>query len=96
MVLPVNYLIIRALPQYDQFSAPTSPSNTRTRSGHQLTPPGDRRGLIDRLVSVWLPGPDGRRPVYGAVDRLHTDPGWKGHPALSRDVQGDNGGGRCS
>ena len=58
-------------------------------------PAGDRRGLTDRLVSIWLPGPDGRRPVYGAVDRLHTDPGWKGHPALSRDVQGDNGGGRC-
>ena len=38
VVLPVNYLIIRALPQYDQFSAPTSPSNTPTRSGRQLTP----------------------------------------------------------
>jgi hypothetical protein len=28
VVLPVNYLIIRALLQYDQFFGPTSPSNT--------------------------------------------------------------------
>ena len=89
MVLPVNYLIIRALLQYDQFFGPTS---YPTRSGRQLTPPGDRRGLIDRLVSVWLPGPDGRRPVHGGGDRLHTDPGWK-ETLCHEYFHGDNGAG---
>jgi len=96
VVLPVNYLIIRALLQYDQFFGPDFTVEYPDPLRPPADPAGDRRGLTDRLVSIWLPGPDGRRPVYGAVDRLHTDPGWKGHPALSRDVQGDNGGGRCS
>ena len=49
--------------------------------------------LADRLVSIWLPGADGRRPVYGGVERLQTDPAWKDNLLFYEYFHGDNGAG---
>ena len=43
--------------------------------------------------SIWLPGPDGRRPVYGGVDKLQTDPAWKDNLLFFEYFHGDNGAG---
>ena len=44
-------------------------------------------------MSIWLPGPDGRRPVYGGVERLQTDPAWKDNLLFYEYFHGDNGAG---
>ena len=49
--------------------------------------------LADRLVSIWLPGPDGRRPVYGGVELMQTDPAWKDNLLFYEYFHGDNGAG---
>jgi mannosylglycerate hydrolase MGH1-like protein/glycosyl hydrolase family 63 len=90
---PVNYLIIRALLQYDQFLGPDVTIEYPTRSGQQLTLRAIAGDLTDRLVSIWLPGPDGRRPVYGGADRLQTDPAWKDNLLFYEYFHGDNGAG---
>jgi len=90
---PVNYLIIRALLQYDQFLGPDFTIEYPTGSGRQLTLRAIAGDLTDRLVSIWLPGPDGRRPVYGGVDRLQTDPAWKDNLLFYEYFHGDNGAG---
>jgi hypothetical protein len=49
--------------------------------------------LADRLVGIWLPGPDGRRPVYGGVELFQIDPAWKGNLLFYEYFHGDNGAG---
>jgi hypothetical protein len=91
--LPVNYLIIRSLLQYDQFFGPHFTVEYPTGSGRHLTLREIAGDLSDRLVSTWLPGPDGRRPVYGGVDLLQNDPAWKDNLMFFEYFHGDNGAG---
>ena len=49
--------------------------------------------LADRLVAIWLPGADGRRPVYGGTERLQNDPAWKDNLLFYEYFHGDNGAG---
>ena len=93
VVLPVNYLIIRALLQYDQFFGPDFTIEYPDPLRPPADPAGDRRGLTDRLVSIWLPGPDGRRPRLRRRRPAANRPRVDGHPALSRYFHGDNGAG---
>jgi hypothetical protein len=90
---PVNYLVIRALLQYDQFFGPDFTIEYPTRSGRQCTLREVAGDLADRLVSIWLPGPDGRRPVYGGVELMQTDPAWKDNLLFYEYFHGDNGAG---
>jgi hypothetical protein len=46
-----------------------------------------------RLVSIFLPGPDGHRPVYGGVARFAEDPDWQGLVTFNEYFHGDNGAG---
>ncbi len=90
---PVNYLIIRALLQYDRFLGPDFTVEYPTHSGARATLREVAGDLADRLVSIWLPGADGRRPVYGGVDLLQTDPAWKDNLLFFEYFHGDNGAG---
>ncbi len=90
---PVNYLVIRALLQYDQFFGPDFTLEYPTRSGRQLTLRDIAADLSNRLVSIWLPGKDGRRPVYGGVDRLQKDPAWKDNLLFYEYFHGEDGAG---
>jgi len=90
---PVNYLVIRALLQYDQFFGPEFTIEYPTRSGQQFTLREVAGDLADRLVSIWVPGTDGRRPVYGGVDKLQSDPAWKDNLLFYEYFHADNGAG---
>ena len=90
---PVNYLVIRALLQYDQFFGPEFTIEYPTRSGQQFTLREVAGDLADRLVSIWVAGTDGRRPVYGGVDKLQSDPAWKDNLLFYEYFHGDNGAG---
>jgi hypothetical protein len=90
---PINYLVIRALLQYDQFFGPEFTIEYPTGSGHRLALRDVAGDLADRLVNIWLPGPDGRRPVYGGVELMQTDPAWKDNLLFYEYFHGDNGAG---
>jgi hypothetical protein len=49
--------------------------------------------LRERLVSIFLVGPDGRRPCFGWVDRLQQDPRWKDNLLFGEYFHADNGAG---
>jgi hypothetical protein len=74
---PINYLVVRALLQYDQFFGPEFTIEYPTGSGQPLALRDIAGDIADRLISTWLPGADGRRPVYGGVELMQTDPAWK-------------------
>jgi hypothetical protein len=90
---PINYVIIRALLQYDQFFGPEFAIEYPTGSGQYMALRDIAGDLAERLVSIWLPGPDGRRPVYGGVELLQSDPAWKNNLLFYEYFHGDNGAG---
>jgi hypothetical protein len=49
--------------------------------------------LRERLISLFLIGADGRRPSFGAVERLQQDPAWKDNIVFNEYFHGDNGAG---
>jgi hypothetical protein len=90
---PVNYLVIRALAQYAEFFGDEFTVEFPTRSGEQRTLREIAGDLADRLVGIWLPGPDGARPVHGGVAVLRDDPAWRDNLAFHEYFHGDDGAG---
>ena len=44
-------------------------------------------------ASLLLPDQSGRRPCFGGVERLQTDPNWKDNLVFNEYFHGDNGAG---
>ena len=81
--MPLNYLAIRQFVIFHEFFGDDFKVEYPTGSGRSLF--GEiAQDLADRLVSIWLPGPDGHRPLYGGTERLQTDPAWKDNLLLQR------------
>ena len=47
--------------------------------------------LQDRLISLFIRGPDGRRPCFGGTERMRSDPAWTDNLIFSEYFHGDNG-----
>jgi len=90
---PLNYLVISVMERYYQFFGDTTTIEYPTGSGQQLTLDLVARDLQDRLISLFTPGPDGRRPCFGGADLLQLDPAWKDNLVFNEYFHGDNGAG---
>jgi hypothetical protein len=88
---PVNYLVCSSLERYHRFFGDDLTFEYPAGSGHQLTLDAIVADLQDRLISLFLTGPDGRRPCFGGVERLQNDPAWKDNIVFSEYFHGDNG-----
>jgi hypothetical protein len=91
--MPLNVLLVEALRDYDSYLGPEVTLEYPARSGNRLTLGQTADDLSHRLVSIFLPGPDGRRPVYGTYDLLATDPRWKDNIPFHEYFHGDTGQG---
>jgi hypothetical protein len=90
---PLNYLVIGALERYHRFFGDSFTFEYPTRSGNELTLGEIAQDLRQRMISIFLAGPDGRRPCFGGVERLQTDPKWKDNLFFNEYFHGDNGAG---
>ncbi len=91
--LPLNYLAIRQFEIFQRFFGDDFTLEYPTGSGVRRTFGQIAQDLSDRTLSIWLPGPDGRRPVFGDVQRLQEDPAWKDSLLFFEYFHGDNGSG---
>jgi hypothetical protein len=89
---PLNYLLISALERYHRFFGDELTVEFPT-GGPRLTLDKVAAGLRQRLIDLFLVGPDGRRPCFGWVDRLQHDPAWSGNLLFNEYFHGDNGAG---
>ncbi len=90
---PVNELVIEALVRYRSFLGDGFTVEYPTGSGDQRTLDQVAEGLIDRLVSLFTAGPDGRRPVFGDIAPFAADPAWRDLIWFHEYFDGDTGAG---
>jgi hypothetical protein len=64
---------------------------TGSGSKHPLNEIAD--DLSRRLIALFVPAADGRRPMYGANPLFQTHPDWKDRIAFPEYIHGDNGAG---
>jgi hypothetical protein len=90
---PLNYLVIRSLERYHRFFGDDLTFEYPTGSGRRLSLDVIAADLQTRLISIFLVGPDGRRPCFGWVERLQHDPAWKDNLLFNEYYHGDNAAG---
>jgi hypothetical protein len=90
---PLNYLLIEALDRFHHYLGEGFTVEHPVGSGRTLTLRAVADDLARRLVSIFLPGADGRRPVFGPYDKMQTDPRWKDQLLFHEYFHGDTGAG---
>jgi hypothetical protein len=90
---PVNYLAVAALDRYYHFFGEDLRIEYPTGSGRLATLDRIADDLRARLVALFLAGPDGRRPVFGRVEKMQTDPRWRDQILFYEYFDGDDGTG---
>ncbi|HEX6521564.1 MAG TPA: hypothetical protein VF070_16415 [Streptosporangiaceae bacterium] len=90
---PVNMMLIRALLNLYVYFGDGFTVECPTGSGRKLNLYEVAREISNRLISTFLPGPDGRRPVHGGQSLLQDDPHWRDLLLFYEYFHGDNGAG---
>jgi hypothetical protein len=90
---PLNYLIIEALREYHAFYGDECVVEMPTGSGTMMTLREVADELARRLVSLFLPDEQGRRPFLGGRRRLQEDPAWRDLLLFHEYFNGDTGEG---
>ncbi|HEY1369236.1 MAG TPA: hypothetical protein VGF23_19075 [Gaiellaceae bacterium] len=91
--MPVNFLVVETLTRLGAFFGDDLKVEYPTGSGRQHTIEETAADLRERLISLFVVGPDGRRPCFGWVDRLQRDPRWKDNVLFNEYFHGENGAG---
>jgi len=91
--MPVNAMIVRALLQYYLYYGDNFKIECPTGSGKMMNLFEVSQEISDRLTRTFLRDENGRRPVYGGLEKFQTDPHWKDHILFYEYFHGDNGAG---
>jgi hypothetical protein len=91
--MPLNYLLIEALHRYDRYFGASGAVEHPVGSGKQRTLGQVADDLGRRLVSLFLRGDDGRRPVFGGYELFQQDPAWRDQIWFHEYFHGDTGAG---
>src|SRR5439155_11147203 len=89
---PVNYLVIEALRRYHRYFGDDFKIELPSGSGHLANLDEVAGELTRRLISLFVRGPDGRRPACGNQAKLHA-PAWSDLIPFHEYFHGDTGAG---
>jgi hypothetical protein len=90
---PVNFLIIESLQKFHHYYGEDFKVECPTGSGTFRTLEGIAEELTGRLTRLLLRGGDGRRPVFGAQEKLQTDPHFRDYVLFYEYFHGEDGRG---
>jgi len=90
---PVNYLLIESLQKFHHYLGDTFTVEFPTGSGKQMTLQEIAAELSRRLSSIFLLDENGRRPAFGNVEKLQTDPYFRDNLLFHEYFDGDTGAG---
>ena len=75
--MPLNYLLVRSLRRFHTYLGDSFTVELPTGSGRHVTLAQAADDIAQRLVAIFTPDAQGRRPVWGGYDRPSTDPRWQ-------------------
>jgi hypothetical protein len=90
---PVNYLLVEALKRYNHFYGDTLKVECPTGSGVRMNLGEVALELERRMVKLFLPDAQGRRPCHGGAARYAEDPAFKNLVLFHEYFHGDDGRG---
>jgi hypothetical protein len=90
--MPVNSLIIRALLQFYLYYGDNFKIECPTGSGNLMNLFEVAREIANRLSRIFLQNDQGRRPVYGGIEKFQN-PHWRDYILFYEYFHGDNGAG---
>ena len=91
--MPINYLLIEALYEFEKFYGPEFKVEYPTKSGAYLDIPHVAAELTRRLTRLFMRDADGRRPVLGEQPMFQSDPAFRDHVPFHEYFHGDTGAG---
>ncbi|MBP1777663.1 MAG: hypothetical protein H6Q86_3673, partial [candidate division NC10 bacterium] len=74
---PVNLLLVRALLNFYLYYGDNFKIECPTGSGKMMNLFEVSREIADRLITTFTRDAQGRRPVYGGMEKFQTDPHWR-------------------
>jgi hypothetical protein len=90
---PVNYLIIESLQKFNHYLGDDYKVECPTGSGQMMTLREVAAELSRRLTRIFLRDSNGRRPVFGGIEKFQTDPNWSDLILFHEYFHGDTGSG---
>jgi hypothetical protein len=90
---PMNFLIIEALQGFHYFLGDSFKVEYPSGSGHLLNLWEVSIELERRLTGIFRRDAQGRRPVYGNIEKFQNDPYWRDLLLFFEYFHGDNGSG---
>jgi hypothetical protein len=90
---PVNFLLVESLQKFHHYLGDTFKIEFPTRSGNMMTLWEVAAELSRRMTSIFTWDADGRRPVFGNLQKFQTDPHWRDLVLFHEYFHGDSGAG---
>jgi hypothetical protein len=90
---PVNYLIIESLQKFHFYLGDDYKVECPTGSGQMMTLWEVSAEISRRLSHIFLKNNQGRRPVFGGIDKFQNDPHWRDYLLFHEYFHGDSGAG---
>jgi hypothetical protein len=90
---PMNLVILRALAQLHAYYGDRLRVECPTGSGHEMNLLEVATEIGTRLATTFTEDEQGRRPVFGGIEKFQTDPHWHDLLLFHEYFHGDNGAG---
>jgi hypothetical protein len=90
---PINYLIIESLQKFHYYFGDDFKVECPTGSGQMMNLWEVSAEISRRLSRIFLCGVDGRRPVFGGIEKFQTDSHWRDAILFHEYFHGDTGAG---
>ena len=91
--MPVNYLLIESLQKFHYFYGDDLQIECPTGSGKMMNLWEVSQEISRRLSHIFLRDGDGKRPVYGDLDKFQNDENWNNLILFHEYFHGDTGAG---
>src|SRR5262249_18825239 len=90
---PLNFLFIESLQKFHYYFGDTLKVECPVGSKKECNLWEVSLDLSQRLISIFLKDANGRRPLYGGIEKFQNDPHWKDYILFHEYFHADNGAG---
>ena len=90
---PMNFIILRGLVHLHRYYGDRFKIECPTGSGHEANLLEVATELGRRLAGIFTDDENGRRPVFGGIEKFQSDPNWHDLILFHEYFHGDNGAG---